>query len=119
MILGFGTGEIEAAKRILRECYGAIEAGTETPERIVKNIQEKYGTIGEANKKLSREDAPERYTYFWATYYQIYEGKYIVEFTMHHVNRRHPMSDDGWAVLSTKWILSRDAENEMHIFKEE
>jgi len=39
---------------------------------------------------MPRESAPERYTKVW-----IYGGA----FHFHHINRRHPFSPDGWALL--------------------
>mgnify|MGYP006383564061 CR=1 FL=1 len=67
---------------------------------------------------MTREDAPDRYSYFWAIHHAIYEGKSIVEFTMHHINRRHAFSPDGWALLVTRWVLMVDPHDGEVIYSE-
>lgn len=67
---------------------------------------------------MDRNDVPERYSYFWYVVNKIYDGKYIIEFSFHHINRRHPFSPDGWALLETKWILSIDDLDGKIIYKQ-
>lgn len=106
MILGFGTGEFETARKIINECQDAIKKNPEHIKDAVGTIKKKYAKAGKRYQKLGRDKAPERYTYFWFFYSEIYEGKYMVEFAMHHINRRHSLSTDGWALWKTNWILS-------------
>lgn len=105
MILGFGSIEKENANQIISECSAALKADS---LRGIATVQEKYRAEGEKFKNMTREEAPERYSYFWAMCHEVYSGRFFVEFTIHHINRRHPFSPDGWALLVTKWVLSVD-----------
>lgn len=116
MILGFGTGEEQEAKRIIRECSDAIIATPDSPETAVKHVSARYAEAERANKLLGCDEAPERYTYFYANVFEPYSGRTVVEFTMHHINRRHPLSPDGWALLVTHWVLI--VGDETRIYKE-
>lgn len=101
MIIGFGTKETDTARRILKECYAAIEKDRGLPAidsietiRAVYNKQyEDYGS-----KKTS--EVPQRYCCFWA--YQ--SGEYF-RFDFHHINRRSLLSSDGWAMMKATWLL--------------
>ena len=104
-ILGFGSEETEVAKRIIQECLDAIKASEDNPQTVVDRIAAQYNEASHRNDKLARAEAPERYTMFWPSYHHIHGAKDIVEFSMLHVHRRHALSTDGWASLSTKWIL--------------
>jgi hypothetical protein len=81
--------------------FGAVEERTRN--EIKKLLIDKATTMHEAyliskewnenNKKfdvMKREDAPERYTNFY-----VYDGK----IKYNHINRRHPFSPDGWALM--------------------
>ena len=109
MILGFGSTEKETANRIIAECATALRTDG---LRGIATVQEKYRVEEEKFEGMTRETAPERYSYFWASCHEVYHGRYFVEFTIHHVNRRHPLSPDGWVLLVTKWILSVDSDEE-------
>ncbi len=102
LILGFGTVEIDTARKILKECYAAIEKDKESPARdVVAAIQAAHKKQCDKYDKQDRSEAPERYSYFWARE----SGEYF-RFDFHHINRRHPMSNDGWALLKSTWLLS-------------
>lgn len=119
MIIGFGATEIAEANKIINECYEATQSNPNDVEASIKSITQKYMTEGERYKKMQRDEAPERYTYFWATSNKVYDGKYFIEFTMHHINRQHGFSPDGWALWVTHWILNICPVDGMRIFRED
>ena len=95
MILGFGKVEQITAQRIIHECL----------EGDYKEIQKAYKDAADAYK--NSHNHPERYTYFWA--YKLEDCNYETYiFTMHHINRSHALSNDGWALLITKWVGIKD-----------
>ena len=104
MILGFGAVEERAARNIINECHDAIKNLSDC-EKIIDRIKKKYDAIEKKYAKLDKAKVPERYSYFWHVVHRIYEDKYIIEFHFHHINRRHALSPDGWALLCTEWIL--------------
>lgn len=114
MIIGFGSTEKETAIKIIRECSEAMKANG---AQGIEDVQKKYAEEDKRFGEMSRDEAPERYSYFWAIRYDIYEGKFMVEFTFHHIYRSI-FSDDGWALLKTRWILSVDPNNGEAIYRE-
>jgi hypothetical protein len=117
MILGFGVAEDVEARAIIHKC---LQAATDCPECIkdaIVDVAAEYTATAHRYRAMDRSEAPERYTYFFAFHLPIYTGRYIVEFTMHHINRRHPMSPDGWALMVTKWMLNVN-DVEASIYKE-
>ena len=80
IVLGFGRTE-EEQRNIIKERIK--ETGLEATNKEFKDRAEIYD-------KQSKEEAPERYTYFYA-----YDNKII----FFHINRRHAFSPDGWALL--------------------
>ncbi len=120
MIIGFGKCETDEAIKILNKAFDNLE-GCKTEKSAKKSLddlQKEYANAEKEYKKMSREEAPERYSYFWYFYHEVYEGKYFVEFTFHHINRKHALSPDGWALLKTKWILSVCPTDGKRMFKE-
>jgi len=103
MILGFGCQEETTAINIIEECIAVKAKDKNKFESEVKNIHKKYYNLQEEYSKLDRNKAPERYSYFWHSIYEIYRG-YIITFKFSHINRQHPFSPDGWAMLKTRWI---------------
>ena len=102
MILGFGTSEIDTARNILKECYAAIEKDRSKPAKdIVAEVQTAHKKQCDEYDGKERSESPERYSYFWASE----SGEYF-RFDFHHINRRHPMSNDGWAMMKSTWILN-------------
>lgn len=125
MILGFGKTETDAARAILAECAEALKLDESEGDWVgvgegakIGAIQKKYAEEGARFGKLSRQDAPERYSYFWAIPHKLYKGEYFVTFTIHHINRNHPFSPDGWASLVTRWVLHIDPHDGATIYCE-
>ena len=105
-MLGFGSIEKETAKAIIMNCYEQMSGKGINASAALREVQETHQELADQYKEMTAEEVPERYTYFWAYYRKVYEDTYLVEFTMHHINRRHALSSDGWAMLATHWILS-------------
>lgn len=116
VVLGFGDTELENARSIIDQCIALIKEG-QPVYRAVESVRLTYNEKKEKNDKLTRTESPQRYTYFYFFYNEIFEGKYNVEFTFHHINRNHPFSPDGWALWVTNWILGFD-EDGFRIYKE-
>lgn len=101
MILGFGKVETDTARNILRECYVAIKKdGNKPAKEAVTAVQAAHKKQCDEYDGKERSEAPERYSYFWAR-----ESDEFFRFDFHHINRRHPMSNDGWALLKSTWVL--------------
>jgi len=82
IVLGFGSTE-----EMVRE---------EVKKALAENgigVLEKWNSKAEEYDKLPREKTPERYT---KIYY------YDNTLTFMHINRRHPFSPDGWAMMEIK-----------------
>ena len=102
MILGFGVTETTTARNIINECLIAIkENKDEHPLEIIETIREKYNDAYEANGEMNRSESPQRYSCFW-----VYESGECLLFNFHHINRRHPFSPDGWAMMKAQWVLN-------------
>ncbi len=102
MILGFGKIEDTTARDILKKCCKAISDNPNIPpidsiETIRDIYNKQYNEYGSKNAS----EVPERYSCFWA--YQ--SGEYF-RFQFHHINRRHPFSKDGWAMIQSTWLLN-------------
>ncbi len=109
VVLGFGQNETVAAEQIVAEIIEAVKSeGLDS----VKRIEAEYKEQAEKYDAMSREDAPERYSYFYA-----YTDRRIVRLTLFHINRRHALSPDGWALLQTKTIIDF-IDDEPAIYKE-
>lgn len=106
MILGFGKTEVDAAHTILTECVEAMQNNLNNESWAVNKVAQCYMKAAEEYKTISRNCVPERYCYFFPFLWRLYEGKYFVEIAIHHINRNHPFSPDGWAMLKSSWILS-------------
>ena len=106
MILGFGIQEEKAARQIIQECIDNITSNNDLCS-AVETVHISAKTRAEKYDKQDRHTAPERYTYF----YYFLPCKTLVEFTMFHINRNHAFSQDGWALLQTKWALSIQEDN--------
>jgi len=116
VILGFGCTEHEEAKKIIHKCLASIATMPDEPVKAVKAVRKEYDGASKLYKEM--DNPPQRYTYFFFTLVPIYEGSYHVEFTMHHINRRHPFSPDGWALLITHWMISVSPDEDPIIYKE-
>jgi len=120
MILGFGKTEEDTARNIINGCIkAALRANNEGDiGHAVDEVEVVYHSKADTYDKMDRESCPERYTRFWA--HIIETPSYnILAFTMHHINRRHGLSPDGWALFVTKWMATiSTGDNEITIYKE-
>lgn len=114
MVIGFGRTEKETALKIIREC---IEAWKTDGPIGIERLQSKYVKMEKQYDDMSKKEAPERYTYFWADSHKTCDGNYIIEFEMNHINRRHPLSPDGWAMFTTNWLLKIDVFGDTTIYQ--
>ena len=110
MILGFGSTE---SKFEQQEC-DSIDyfvrgknptEGYFTPE-FISQLKEFVDSRGTELRSISdsyktSDSYPDRYSYFWATVLHD-ASNVVVIFRFSHINRRHAMSPDGWAMLSSK-----------------
>jgi len=111
MTVGFGNTEIKTAIKIIEECVAKKNKNKKLFEQKIKKIKKKYDNLAEEYKNKNANEAPERYSYFWFSLYGIYDG-YFITFLFHHINRRHPFSEDGWALLRTYWIAEIEFEDD-------
>ena len=107
MIFGFGDGEKREAIRVLEETAKELKGVMEKSkiECILESLSKKCKDRTDKNDKLDKNDAPERYSYYWTNLMYNHKDSFVVLYNFHHINRRHPFSSDGWALLSTKWML--------------
>jgi len=120
MIIGFGSEETDTAKNIILECAIAGVAASKAKADVdaaMKKIHVRLFAEAEKYKKMAKEDAPDRYSYFWHYHNKINESRFIVTFSFVHINRRHALSKDGWAALITEWVLVVDGDS-VKIFRE-
>ena len=128
--LGFGSTEKkyesdleDKIKAYIDEWYYE-ETDNYFTESFVKKVREwvdglakESRDIGDKYKKA--ETYPERYSYFWAT--TIADASHIVFILkLHHINRRHALSPDGWGCMTSEmlfyvdeWEAGRQKEIEM------
>ena len=84
IILGFGSVEErtrEEIKKLLTETCKSIEDAN--------RVGKKWNDDNKVYDAMTKEESPERYTNFY-----VYDGK----LKFHHINRRHALSPDGWAL---------------------
>jgi len=80
VIIGFGDIEKDEREKIRHEMQ----------KRPAGEVLDEWNNKADEYDAMPRETAPERYTRFW------YYGDQL---HYHHINRRHAMSPDGWALL--------------------
>jgi len=85
VVLGFGRIE-EAEQQAIKS---AITTGVEEGKSI-DDVLEEWNSKADEYDAMPRGVAPQRYT---RVYYFDNRLRY------HHINREHPMSPDGWALL--------------------
>jgi len=93
--LGFGCVEEEEQQRIKRFLIRSLLEG-----KSVYDVSAAWNVERKPYDKMSRDEAPERYTTFY-----VYDN----EIHYHHINRRHPFSPDGWALLQVTEPLEEEA----------
>lgn len=119
IVFGFGIIEEETAISIIRECAEAIKNTDKNHKKELYEVEKKYYALGEKYKTMKKDEAPERYSYFYSSYYEMFPGNCVIVFQFHHINRRHPFSGDGWAMLETRWVLSIDKhDNDVSVYKQ-
>jgi len=84
IILGFGCQEERERARVIEALDGL------TDEKDIHMALRPWNEKAKEYDKMPRETAPERYTSI-----SFYDGK--LHFS--HINRQHPFSPDGWALL--------------------
>ncbi len=118
IVLGFG----ETEKRYESELEDKIRAYIdehyyEQPESyFTESFKSDIKTWVDALSKESRElsdvyktseDHPERYSYFFPT--TIGDSSHLVFIiSVHHINRRHPLSPDGWGMMKSELLFYVD-----------
>ncbi len=98
LILGFGCIEERERQRIKHALIAGALKGLTTDEVLAE-----WNDKADEYKKMPRGVAPERYT---RVFY------YDNELHFHHINREHPMSPDGWAMMGVDepFVLPAEAE---------
>ena len=88
MILGFGSTEEGERQKIKNALLAAAMRGED-----LYNVSKTWNAERAKYDKMSRAEAPERYTTF-----HVYDG------TIHyqHINRNYPFSDDGWGMMTVE-----------------
>jgi len=116
-IFGFGQSEIDTAIKIINECYDAAK-NSDNVVTAINGVEKSYKAVDEKYGKMDKSEVPERYTYFFSHVFNVTDSGYYVSFTMHHINRRHAMSPDGWALWATDWMLKVSEHSGKQIFRE-
>lgn len=118
IILGFGSTEKQFEENLenrIREYVAEQYSATEDlyfTEEFRNNITTWAMDLSHLSRRLGDEyrqakTYPDRYTYYYCSV--IGDASHIV-FIMkyHHINRRHPMSPDGWALLRGETVFYID-----------
>ena len=77
IVLGFGSTEEQERSRIKEHL-------------ATKGETKEWNDRADKYDKMPKDEAPERYTRFYI---------YDESIKFHHINRRHPFSPDGWALM--------------------
>ena len=127
IVLGFGSTE----KDFERQEFAFVDEFIKEKVKIVsfsefcfsKNFYKDLCKALKARKehydKLDKEyhdstEYPNRYsTYYFYVVYDV--SDLCVIFKFHHINRRHALSPDGWALLQTKDIFHADIYDYMEV----
>lgn len=117
IILGFGKTEEDFESQEIgfvqefiknkRDTHGGKYSFYVTDDIVIelsKAIGDRKKHYDELNKEYKDSSQyPERYSTFYFTVLDD-AGNVVVIFTFHHINRRHPMSPDGWGLMISKRI---------------
>jgi hypothetical protein len=114
ILVGFGKTETDFEQRecdfvedFLRERTASTDYNMNTDE-VVAGLKAALGERAEEFK--NKDDAyktapnyPERYSYYW---YRVVHDIHdlCVIFDFHHINRRHALSKDGWALWPNRRV---------------
>lgn len=124
--IGFGEQEISNEEKIasdifnkFKQIYGKSDKyfDSEMVSKFrwwFKKYEADLFNLGEKYRNMSVYEAPQRYCYFWAEIINTTNGIYI-DLDIHHINRRHPFSPDGWGMWKRNIIIciKRDWDNEL------
>lgn len=115
MIIGFGKTETEfeeaeerAIKAFAQDLY-SYEAesyvGDEFAEKVLTWCQERGSALKQkAEEYKTAPTFPERYSTYWARA-TVGSSDLVIILSFLHYNRRHALSPDGWAVMSTQRLV--------------
>lgn len=113
--LGFGSieqdfeaSEEAAIREFVTDRFNALGLDYITPEfakEVRAWVQKRAdGLHADADRYKTAATFPDRYSHYWPTV--IDDASHIVVIlSMHHVNRRHAMSPDGWALLQREPVF--------------
>jgi len=115
IILGFGSTEQQVEQHeeeAIKEFVSAVflEMGCDyftakMVERVRKWCDERASSSRtEAEQYKDAVDYPDRYSSYWATVLDD-ASNIVVILKFHHINRRHAMSPDGWALLQSTRLV--------------
>ena len=120
MILGFGANEKEFEINLQNELTefaysqhnGDETFSDETIESLKKYAKELSDqSLADSEKYKSSKEYPDRYSYFWP--YIVGDCNMIaVRIDFHHINRRHGLSPDGWAMFKNEVTFSIKPDDE-------
>jgi len=122
VIIGFGKREedfekqeLDFVEQFLRDKFNACGSkykfnfGNELITELKSKLMERQKHYDKLSKQYeTATDFPERYTTY---YFNILTDGVVdlcVIFRFSHINRKHPMSPDGWALKQTKRIYHTD-----------
>jgi hypothetical protein len=109
IVLGFGKtesdfeqSEVEVIESIIRDAFvlsGEGYINDELEKEIKSKVEERSNTIKEKAEEYDKaENPPERYSHYYPScLFNASDVCVIIKF--HHINRKHPFSPDGWALL--------------------
>lgn len=114
-VLGFGQTEKDF-ERGLEDKIRARVVGELIPrdslyfsDEAIEDVRKWIGVIAEESQKKAdeygeAENFPDRYSRFWASV--VASASYIVFIiSVHHINRRHAMSPDGWGMMKSELVF--------------
>lgn len=115
MIIGFGKTEADfeeaeeaAILTFAKELYirdGLIYVTNEFSAAIKEWCAERGAALqAKADAYKDAATYPDRYSYYWPRVLHSASDT-IVILTFHHVNRRHALSPDGWALMRTERLV--------------
>jgi hypothetical protein len=115
IIFGFGDTEKRFEEKLEAQMwdYVAAEFAKESEgyftDEFVSKINGWATALGNESQRLSDEykeaaEYPARYSRFWC--YTLGDCNHIVFIlSIHHINRRHALSPDGWGMMTSKRVI--------------
>jgi hypothetical protein len=109
IVLGFGSteqefvkGEEDAIRAFISKRFAAIGLSYFT-DAVVADLRRWLSARADELHKLSATyksgaEFPDRYSYYWPTVLDD-ASHIVVILKVHHINRRHALSPDGWALM--------------------